>query len=178
MQLALTFALRIAVCMAVSWVAWRIGGVIGVMSSVTLVGLLLARPLLDLMRAIRTRLREEAYRPVEGRYYEFKGTPVDVIEDDDHVRWLRVSDVRKIIGRASGEATLRSTYPDGVSDMGSPKLAYIRDESLLIHLARQKNARALRFAQWVEKDVAFPARRLRAVRGTTGEAGPAGIDSP
>ena len=172
MQLALTFALRIAVCMAVSWIAWRIGGVIAVMSSVALVGVLLARPLLDLMSGIRHKLREEAYRPVEGRYYEFKGTPVDVIEDEDHVRWLRASDVRKIVGHTAGETTLRLTYPEGCRDMGSPVVAYIRDETLLIHLARQKNARALRFAQWVEKDVAFPARRLRETLAPSSE-GPA-----
>jgi len=178
MQLALSFAIRIATCMAVSWVAWRVGGVIGVMSSVALVGMLLAHPLLELIRAIRTRLREEAYRPVEGRYYAFKGTPVDVIEDADHVRWVRASDVRKIIGSAVGEATLQLTYPDGCREMGAPKVAYIRDETLLVHLARQKNARALRFSQWVEKDIAFPARRLREMHGTADDPGPAGADSP
>lgn len=94
------------------------------------------------------------------------------------MRWLRASDVRKIIGPAVGEATLYLSYPDGFRDMGSPRTAYFRDETLLIHLARQKTARALRFSHWVEKDVAFPARRLREMRGTSGEPGPAKADSP
>lgn len=163
MRLALSFGVRIAICLVVSWVGWRIGGPIGLGSSLALFGVLLAHPLLELLREIRSKLREQAYRPVEGRYYEFKGTPVDVIEDEDHVRWVRASDVRRIVGHTASDAGLRLTYPNGYRDIGSPPAAYFRDETLLVHLAKQNSARALRFKHWVEKDIAFPARRLREV---------------
>ena len=160
-----SFIVRIVICAVVSWLSFRIGGVIGVMSSVTLVGLLLARPILELMGVVRGLVREAAWRPVEGRYWEFKGTPVDVIEDEEHRRWVRASDVQKIVGFTASDGSLRLTYPNGYRTLGSPPESYFSDDALLVHLAKQNSSRALRFRHWVERDIAFPARRLREHRG-------------
>jgi len=158
-------ALRLAICALVSWVAWRLGGVIAAMTSVALVGVLLAKPLVELFIEIRAAMRARAWAPVQGRHWAFKGIAVDVLEDDEHRRWVRASDVQKIVGYTASDASLRLTYPNGYRNLGAPTAAYFSDDALLVHLGKQNNSRALRFRHWVEREIAFPARRLRGEQG-------------
>jgi hypothetical protein len=130
-------------------------------ASFVLLGVLLARPLVELASETRHALRAQAWKPVEGRYWAFHGKPVQVLEDEDHRRWILASDVRSIVGFTASNGALALSYPNGFRSMGSPAAAYFSDEALLAHLAKEKSAKALRFRHWVEKEIAFPARRLR-----------------
>ncbi len=129
-----------------------------------LYGVLLAKPLLDLMSEMRHQTRVLVWRPLEGRHYVYRGMPVQVIEDDAHVRWVRAADVRGIIGFTASDGALALTYPAGWRQLGEPAQWHFSDEALLTHLRKENSAEAGRFVHWVERTIAFPARRLRARR--------------
>jgi hypothetical protein len=175
MSLAWSFAIRLAVCFAFSYLAWRGAGPIGLGASIALFGLLLAKPLVELASVIRHAIRAQAWKPVEGRYWAYHGQPVQVIEDEDHRRWILADDVRRIVGFTASNGALALTYPNGFRNLGKPALPHFSDEALLTHLAKENSTRALKFRHWVERDIAFPARRLRERYGVAER--PAGFEA-
>ena len=156
-----TIAWRLALCAAISTAAWRFGGPIPMVVSLALIGVLLARPLIDLSGHLVHQLRALAWRDIEGHHHEFQGIPVRVFEDEAHRRWVSTADVRHILGAFSSDATLARLYPEGWRRIGRPPRACLSDEALLQHLAKTSTALGGRFRHWVERDIAFPARRLR-----------------
>jgi hypothetical protein len=151
-------------CAAVSWLAWRQGGAVLLCVSLVVWGMALAKPLLELASDLRQALRASVWRKHEGRYFAFRGTPVQVIEDDEQHRWVRMADVRRIVGFTSGETALSLTYPEDWRVLGSPPEPHLRDEALLLHLQKEASPIALKFSRWIEREVAYPARQLRMRR--------------
>ncbi len=160
-ELVVTFALRSALCAALSWLAWRYGGVFGLLGSLVIWGLALAHPLLDLFVEIPRQARAAVWRPLEGRHAVFRGRPVQVLEDADHRRWIRAADVRAIVGYTASDAALALTYPNGWRRAGKPSTPHFSDDALLAHLAKERSSDAAKFRSWVEREIAFPARRER-----------------
>ena len=158
-------AWRLALCAAVSWLVWRWLGLVAFVVTAPLYGVLLARPLIDLMSDMRHQTRALVWRPLEGRHYVFHGTPVQVIEDEMHRRWVRTSDVRRIVGPGASDAALARLYPDGWQTFGSPPRPHLSDEALLLHLDKGSTAVAGKFRLWVEREIAYPARQLRQRNG-------------
>ena len=162
MQTALfRIAWRLALCAGIGWLVWRIGGLVPMVAVAPLVGIALAKPLLDLASDLRHQANARALKPVQGRHFVFRGTPVDVIEDADHRRWVRAADVRRIIGTTATDGALALTYPSGWRQFGRPGTPYFSDDALVAHLTKERSPEALRFLHWVERDIAFPAQRVR-----------------
>jgi hypothetical protein len=157
-------AWRLALCGVVSWFVWRVGGLVPMVATAPLYGVLLARPLLDLVSDLRHQTRVLVWRPLEGRHYVYRGTPVQVLEDDAQVRWVRATDVRAIVGFTASDGALALTYPDGWRVLGKPPQPHFSDEALLVHLRKENSAEARRFMHWAERTITFPARRLRERR--------------
>ena len=59
-------AWRLALCGLVSWCVWRVGGLVPMVCTAPLYGVLLARPLLDLMSDLRHQTRVLIWRPLEA----------------------------------------------------------------------------------------------------------------
>lgn len=154
-------ALRLLLCAACSWLVWHIGGLGAMVGTAPLYGLLLARPLIDLASALRHQSRALLWRSVEGRHFEFRGLAVQVLEDDERRRWIRAADVRRIVGHTASEGALALSYPTGWRMLGKPAQAHFSEDALLTHLSKETSADSLRFRQWVEREIAFPARRQR-----------------
>jgi hypothetical protein len=162
-------AWRVALGAAVAWCAWRLGGLTTMVGTLPLFGVLLARPLIDLASALRHAARAAVWRPLEGRHFVFRGTPVQVLEDDDHRRWVRAADVRRVIGHTASNGALALSYPQGWRSMGRPAEPHFSDEALIAHLAKETSPDALRFRRWAEREIAFPAQRLRGRLGVRPE---------
>jgi hypothetical protein len=164
-------ALRLALCAAVIVPVWWWIGPAGLALTAPLFGLALAKPLLDLFLQTRAAIREWAYAGTEGRFYAYKGVPIDVIDGDDGHRWLRLADVRRIVPGLASDALLAKAHPERVWRRGTPPSPYLQDDALLERLARATAPATLKFRLWVERDIVFPARRLRGERGDLGRAG-------
>ena len=116
-----TIALRLAVCARCRGRVWRWFGLSRRWwrrrrSSASL----LARPLLDLASEIRRRCSTAHWRDVEGRHYAFHGRPVQRARGREHERWVRLADVRAIVGFTASDGALAVAYPDGVRRLGRP----------------------------------------------------------
>jgi hypothetical protein len=161
---ALSIALRVAACAIVSWGAWRLFGAAGLVFAAPLVGLAIARPLLELAAAASRAMHRAHWRDVEGRHYAFRGQTVRVLEDASGQRWIRLGDIRGIVGFTASDGALALAYPDGLSRIGRPIEPYISAEALLEHLGKERGPKAIRLRAWVEREVAFPAaqRRMRS----------------
>lgn len=163
-------AWRLGLCAAVSWFAGRLGGMGALIGTLPLVGIVLARPLIDLASELRHQTRAAVWRPLEGRHFVYRGTPVQVLEDDDHRRWVRAADVRAIVGYTASHGALALTYPSGWRTAGKPAEPHFSDEALIAHLKKESAPEALRFRHWAEREIAFPAQRLRERLGIRPQA--------
>ena len=160
-----TIAIRLALCAAATWTLWRLGFDTGLLFMAGVVGIVLARPLMDLSIAVWHEMRRANWRELEGRHFAFKGRMVRVVEDADHQRWVRLADVRAIAGFTASDAALQITYPGGWSRRGRPSEPYLSDEALLAHLAKERSPAAAKVRHWVEREIVFPARRQRERHG-------------
>jgi hypothetical protein len=160
-RILVTIALRIAVCTAVSWAVWRSFGLSTMVPTLALFGIALARPLIDVAGALRDGMKQVQLAAVEGRHYAFRGRAVQVREDADRRRWVRLADVRAIVGFTASDGALAIAYPDGVRRLGRPAQSHIGEEALLAHLLKERAPEAARLRVWIEREIVFPARRER-----------------
>ncbi len=169
-----SIALRVAACAAAAWGAWRLFGAAGIVFVEPLFGVAFARPLIELAATAFRTMRHANWRHVEGRHYAYRGRPVSVVEDADGQRWIRLGDVRAIVGFTASDGALAIAYPDGLCRIGRPVEPHIGAEALLVHLGKERGPEAIRLRVWVEREIAFPARRERERLGirTTSADGP------
>jgi hypothetical protein len=156
-----TIALRLGCCALVSWAVWRFLGPVPMVLTLPLFGILLARPLIDLAGAARHLMKRSHLAPVEGRHYAFRGRNVQVLQDVERRRWVRIADVRAIVGFTASDGALAISYPDGVRGLGRPLEPHLADDALLVHLRKERSPDARRLRLWVEREIVFPARRER-----------------
>lgn len=164
-RVLLTIAWRSALCAAFAWAAWRWGGLGSMVYALALFGVVLAKPLIDLASELRHGVRVAVWKPVEGRYYAYHGHRIEVVEDADHCRWVRAADVRRVVGFTASDGALALSYPSGWRAFGKPPEPHFSDEALLLHLAKERSAEAIRFKNWAEREIFFPARRERERNG-------------
>ncbi|MEP7056831.1 MAG: hypothetical protein ABI809_03550 [Caldimonas sp.] len=165
-----TIALRLGSCALATWLAWRYGSATAALLTASLLGLALPRPLIDLASELRHQYRRAHWRDVEGRHYAFHGMPLAVHEDAEHRRWVRVADMRAIVGHTASDASLALTYPNGWRLIGHPPEPYLSDDALDAHLAKERSVATARFRHWAEREIGFPARRQRERYGIHLEA--------
>ncbi|MEO5845846.1 MAG: hypothetical protein ABIQ33_13500 [Caldimonas sp.] len=164
-RIVASIALRLAVCAFVSWAVWRWFGLAAMVPTLPLFGILLARPLIELASALRDGMKKAQLAAVEGRHYAFRGRRVQVLEDPDRRRWVRLADVRAIVGITASDGALAITYRGGVRRLGQPAEAHVSEETLLAHLLKERGPEAVRLRVWVEREIVFPARREREHMG-------------
>ena len=157
-------SVQIALCLLVyAFVGYRMGRFALVVTS-PLLAAALAHPLLTLLANLRHKAREHTWLPVHGKHFVYKGATIGVLEDDDHCRWISLADIRKVVGLTASERALTVAYPGRCRVLAAGR-PYLRDDALVEHLGKENAPPALRFRTWVEHDIAFPGRRIRANRG-------------
>ena len=156
-----TIAIRLLLCGLVTWAAWRYAGLTSAVVTVVLYAIALPKPLIDLASELRHQYRRAHWRDREGRHYVYHGMPLSVHEDVDHRRWVGLVGVRAIVGFTASDSALSRTYPDGWGLFGRPPEPHLRDDALIAHLTKERSPTALKFRHWVEREIAFPARRQR-----------------
>ena len=159
--LAASIALRLSGCVLLSWAAWHWLGLTSMVTTLPLFGVALARPLLDLAGALQRGMKHAHWHDVEGRHYAYRGRRVQVLDDADRRRWVRLADVRAIIGFTTSDSALAIAYCDAVRALGRPAQAHIVEEALLAHLGKERSPEAARLRAWVEREIVFPAQRER-----------------
>lgn len=153
--------LLIAFSAGVIYVAWRWLGIVGILLSSPLLGLAFARPILSLFGLAHRFARTQALHDVQGRHFEHRGNLIDVADDGEGYRWLRIDDVRKVIANLPGDAVLQRLYPDDVSLWPAPPACRIKAEALLKYLEKSSDPASLKFRNWIAGEVVMPADKRR-----------------
>jgi hypothetical protein len=159
-----SLALRLLGCLSVTYLAWFALGPTGLVWCAPLYGIAFAAPILDGTTGALQRLRALAYRDVQGRHFAFKGVSISVAEDDEGRKWLRLSDVRKLLPWLVGDEPLRRVLSAGVGQVLPDRAMRVEAEAFVAYLERAASADSIRFKTWVERTVVFPSKR-RLVRG-------------
>jgi hypothetical protein len=121
----------------------------------------ISRPVINFLANFRHTVRAVVWLPLHGTHYVFKGTTIQVLEDEDNWRWLPLADAERVLGRKLNARVLAITYPQRLEMGGKPVRMHMRDDALIEHLSRLSDPMALRFRTWLERSVALPARRIR-----------------
>lgn len=155
-------ALRASLCAALSGLAWWHSGASPILVlAIASAGPLLAGPLIELAGDLRRQMRRAVWGPLEGRHFAYRGSAVQVREDVEHRRWIRVADLRRIVGFTASDGALALTYRAQWQVDPADGSAWLEADAALVHLRREPGAAARRFARWIEQEVAWPARRQR-----------------
>ena len=159
MRLAINIALGIAVCAAVLHVFWRLFGTFGLVYAMPVLAIL-AKSIVEIVAAFPRFARRIALRKVAGRYYEFRGRPMDIHVDADARCWVSTADARKIAALPVDEV-LRRMAPLACAQLGDPVQWRMTTEGLTQLLSKSTDPDVTRFCHWLEVQVARPARNRR-----------------
>ncbi len=152
----------VVACGLLTWALFRSVGPIGIVTSAPVWGLFFALPILDGASAFGRFVRYLSWRDVDGRYYEHRGIWIDVVEDAQRERFVRLEHVRQILPDLASTPSLRRRYADRT--LTREDLAYLRDDALLDYLGERTSPDAVKLKIWLEKTVALPGRNARARR--------------
>ena len=143
--LLLKIALRLGACCAAVYAAWRLFGPVGAVFCLPLFGAALASPVYDLLGEWVRLTRWLALRDVQGHYFAYKGMPLRVVEDGAHVRWLRVSDLQRILGTRRSERSIEAAFPTALRRIGFPPASYLHCDALDAWLGQSTASRTARY---------------------------------
>lgn len=154
-----------AVCAAFYALTNRLLGPVVWVYLAMVIGITFSRIIIDTAAEISWWVRRLTLEPLGGTHYQFQTFTVHVVEDDDHCRWIATDEARKIVGQLAGDNTLAQLYPCGHQFLGKDNRGYLRDDALIAHLMSSSTPQGIKFKNWVERNIAFPARKVRQRKG-------------
>jgi len=154
-RILLRIAFRFVLCCMAAYALWLRMGTTGFAISAPIFGVALARPIIDLFAEFSVQVKHAAMADLEGRNFQFRGVRLDIADHDDGYRWISVRDVRKVLPAMPRDAVLRSQFPNDVKE------DRIRAEALLAYLGKATETESIKFRNWLQKDVVFPAAKGR-----------------
>lgn len=151
-------------------------GAIGILLFSPLVAWLLAPLLMELTITAARYPRRKVLEKLGGRYYQFRGYPIEVREDETGHRWLSVEDIRHLLPDLRSNHALLAAHPHRVQPIAShSRRLEIRADALVDLLAPAMAMTSIRFREWARREVLFPSevrmgKRGRGVVGAFGRA--------
>jgi hypothetical protein len=153
--------LRFAICGAVTALLWWAGGWPALLVTLMLWARAFAGDLVALGETLGRTLKELAFRPVQGRFYQFKGHRIRVLDDElERQRWMALANLSTALGSAMPASSIRRRDAQAVREERDG--VYVLDTAALAWLREQRNDRAGRLALWIEREVWYPARGRKA----------------
>ena len=161
MKTVVNIAFAAAVSLAALYALWHWFGAFGLVFGMPVLALF-AMPLVDMVAGYPRFVSRLVMRKFEGRYFEYRGMSLDIVIDGDAACWISTADVRKLVPGLPAEPVLSRLYPGQVKESGDPRQWRIDVQALTQFLAKSTDADMTKFANWLDKDVARPAKNRRA----------------
>jgi hypothetical protein len=143
-----------------TWVGWKLGGrawaLTAFVFSTPVIGVAIARPLVELTHEGFTWLAAQPLREWEGNYYAFGGVQIRVY-DEDGALWFVTADVTKATGLPSLPRELAAGRV--ISGTRLKALSIGELEKLLLG---HGGPEATRFLLWAQREVVTPWERKRS----------------
>jgi hypothetical protein len=160
LPLPLKVALRLVLCVAVTWLVHRYLGLLGAVATIPLYAAALASPLYEFFTGTWRATKAHVLRDVQGRYFQHRGFAIDVVEDDDDRPWLLVRDVRKALPSLPRDEVLQRLVPGRARAWSPGEGLRIRADAMVDVLRNAQEPAGLKFKAWVDREV------LRGSAGT------------
>jgi hypothetical protein len=157
--MVLKLVLRVGVSALALWIGWRLFGPFGLIFAAPVVGVSLARPLIDLVGSGYHGAREVALQEFQGRNFEHRGHRMDIAEDAEGHCWILLDGARKAVPGLPRDAVLQRLCGERLQRCGEPKGLRIRADALIEQLAKAIDADGVKFKVWLEREVVAPAAR-------------------
>lgn len=156
-------ALRLGICIAVTWMGVAFLGLIGYAVTAPVWAVAFAKPILEFFPAIERAVRWQAFKEWEGKYYKYERTHLRVWFDGDDA-WFLADDVLSVLGKQRGSwldtrfgASEYRLIP-GRTETGFTPEAVLK----LIDMSEHPETR--KFRLWFERAVVFTLERKRQAR--------------
>lgn len=151
-------AFGLAVSVAVLYGMWHWFGPFGLVFGMPVIALL-SIPFLEIFGLVPFLGKWLAYRKYEGRYYQFRGRHIDIEIDGEATCWVSTADIRKVLPSLPADAVLARLQPSEVEEGGEPRTWRITSRALAVVLQKATDPDTTRLCQWLETQVAQPARK-------------------
>ena len=153
----LSLALRLALCVAATYFGWKFLGAVGLVLSAPVWGMAFTKPVARGLGKLYHLMRVAMYRSVQGHNYSYKGQSLAIVKDEDNCRWLRASDVRKVIEHFPRDESLLELFGEHAETRGEAPGVWIQAQALHSYLARSTTSQSIRFKVWLHGEVIFPS---------------------
>jgi hypothetical protein len=152
LQTATSVIGRFITCVIVSYIAFRIGGLVGMVLSTPIWGVLFAKVVMDLCIWCYQTASQAPIKKYNGNYYEFAHTQIRVFVVANRL-WCVDKDVLKVIGEKPNvmlESLFTATEYDRITDT---KFNGFSEAGLEKLLQKSTHFEALRMLHWFQREV-------------------------
>ncbi len=160
--LLVRLVVSVAAVAVFTWVGWKVGGkgwaLIGLVFSCPLVGVAIARPLVELSHEGLGWLHDMALSDLDGIYYEFNGVRVRVYEHEGKL-WFVARDVMRAVGLPRLPDELLTRSADCAPLPGTRLMAFTLAGLQAFVDGRGPGVTGI--ALWAEREVVKPWMRKR-----------------
>lgn len=150
-------------CLVIGLILYKVGGRFLLLSVAVLCLLAFLRPLINFLTEADYFSTRPALPPIEGMYFVYQGQPLDITQDPSFCRWLRLSDLRKVLTNLPEAAFFAQNYPKLTRNPSAA--CRIEVTALLDYLKQAADNDTIRFRNWLLREVARPAKRARQRAG-------------
>jgi hypothetical protein len=152
-------------CTGFYFLTYRLLGPIVWLFLAVVIGIAFSRILIDATAEFSWQFRSLRLKSLGGTHYKFQNFSINVVEDEDHCRWVATDEIRQIVGQLAGDQALAKIFPSGHQRMGKGDKGYLRDDALIAHLANATTPQAIKFKNWAQRNIAYPASKTRERAG-------------
>ena len=163
MKLFLRIVVGVAAVAAITWPLYRLLGPVALVWCSPLLGMALARPLVEMISGMPRVFAGIAMRKVHGRHVEYRGASLDVHIDERATCWISTADLRKIVALPA-DPVLKKRFPQQCRELGDPVQWRLGGEAVVEFVGKSSELDTKKFCHWLERNVLVPARNERARR--------------
>ena len=145
----------------VTWLLWKYVGPYALIATLILcplIGVALAKPLIELTHEGMSWLSVAPYERWEGNYYEFASTQIRIFEHRGEL-WFAAADVIQATGIAANADSLLAVYSSGCTTL--ERLTCLTMPTLEKFLLANPNPESGRLLLWARREVIAPWEKRR-----------------
>ena len=160
--LLIRFTLSVGPVALVTWLLWRFIGPYAMIAFVMLsplIGVALAKPLIELSHEGMSWLSQQPLERWEGNYYEFASAQIRIFEHEGDL-WFVAADVIKATGIAANADSLLAVYSSGCTTL--ERLTCLTMPTLEKYLLANPSPESGRLLLWARREVIGPWEKKKS----------------
>ena len=153
-------AVRVAIGSAVTWFLFKGSGLLGLVFAAPLWGVLMAKPILELLPMLVSGAKRSAWGDRDGEVITFESHRLRIRLVADYP-WIVDQDLLAVLGEAPSETARRRADPANCARLPDSKLWGYSESGAVKYLSASRHPDANKLRLLLERQVFFPARKRR-----------------